>query len=80
MHQLELPTAGASHSFELCLWHTTPTEWHGTIRHLESDAQLAFLNVEQAVNWMKHYLASEQGGGQEGAGTARQRAQHPNGD
>lgn len=78
MNQLDLPTNGASHSFELCLWHTTPKQWHGTIRHLESDAQLAFRNVEQALNWMTHYLASGQGCGQETAHEGDQQAQQPN--
>jgi hypothetical protein len=67
MNQFDLSTDGASHSFELCIWHTTPKQWHGTVRHLESDAQLAFLNVEQAVHWMTHYLASEQNNGPEAA-------------
>lgn len=78
MNQLDLPTDGVSHSFELCLWHTTPKQWHGTIRHLESDAQLAFLDVEQVINWMTHYLASEQGRGQGATRQGTQHAQHPN--
>lgn len=62
MNQAELSNTNdgdmstTAHSFLLCLWSTTPTQWQGTVRHLESDAHLAFLNLEQAIQWIEGHL------------------------
>lgn len=60
MNQPNLPPDDATQSFVLRLWQTTPGQWRGSVRHVQSDARLAFLTLEQAVRWIERYLAGGQ--------------------
>lgn len=58
MNQPNLPTDETVHSFVVRFWQDQPGEWRGAIRHVQSDARLAFLDRAQALRWMERYLGS----------------------
>lgn len=60
MNQPNLPPDDTTQSFVLRLWQTTSGQWRGSIRHVQSDARLAFLTLDQAVRWIERYLADGQ--------------------
>ena len=60
MNQPNLPPDDATQSFVLRLWQTTSGQWRGSVRHVQSDARLAFLTLDQAVRWIERYLAGNQ--------------------
>lgn len=58
MNQPNLPTDETVHSFVVRFWQEQPGQWRGAIRHVQSDARLAFLDRAQALRWMERYLGS----------------------
>ncbi len=60
MNQPNLPTDATTQSFVLRLWQAAPGQWRGTIRHVQSDARMAFLQLDQAIHWIERYLAADQ--------------------
>lgn len=60
MNQPNLPPDATTQSFVLRLWQAAPGQWRGTIRHVQSDARLAFLNLDQAIHWVERYLTADQ--------------------
>ena len=60
MNQPNLPPDDTTQSFVLRLWQTTSGQWRGSVRHVQSDARLAFSTLDQAVRWIERYLASNQ--------------------
>ena len=42
-----------SESFVVRMWQEDPGEWRGTVRHVQSQAQLGFTRVEQAAHFIQ---------------------------
>ena len=44
-----------SESFVVRMWQEDPGEWRGTVRHVQSQAQLGFTRVEQATRFIQEH-------------------------
>lgn len=53
MQEPILPPDETTHSFVIRLWQEVPGQQRGTIRHVQSEARMAFTRLEQAVQWIE---------------------------
>ncbi|MBI2906458.1 MAG: hypothetical protein HYX92_02250 [Chloroflexi bacterium] len=51
-------TGDENHSFVIRMWREGPEGWRGRIRHVQTEAQLGFTKLGQAVEFMQRHIAA----------------------
>ncbi len=59
MQEPILPPDDTTHSFVIRLWQEVPGQQRGTIRHVQSEARMAFTRLEQAVRWIERTTVNQ---------------------